>query len=82
MATITKKSDFLESAEGLELKEILEHMVEDNTYCTDPSYSANSDLYPDHSIPFVDKHMHYMRTHPATDRQYYIANLRLITRIR
>jgi hypothetical protein len=82
MATYKRKSDFFESEEGIEIEQKLRLMAQDATYHTGSSYSANSTLYPDNLIPFVDKHMSYLRNHPTTDPQHYLSNLRLITRKR
>jgi hypothetical protein len=82
MPTLKKKSDFYESVEGIEAKEILQSMVTNEIYNTDSSYSTNSDLYPDNKIPFVDKHLSYLRSHPSVDQQHYLSNLRLMTKIR
>ena len=57
-------------------------MARDNVYNTGSSYSANSIQYPDNLIPFVDKHVNYLNAHPGLDPSQYIANLRLITRIK
>lgn len=77
-----KRPNFFESAEGLAIKETLMAMAADVTYHTLSTYSANGLLYPDNQISFVDKHMEYLRTHPATDPQHYLSNLRLMTRIK
>lgn len=82
MPTSSKKSNFGDSDEGQDAKYQLQRMVTDGTYMTDPSYSANTDLYPNNLIPFVDKHMEYLRSHPATNPQHYLSNLRLITRLK
>jgi len=82
MPTYKKKSDFFETEAGVEFKEILRQMAQDKKYKTGPSYSANVDLYPDHLIPFVNKHVDYVRSHPGTDPQHYLANLRLMTRVK
>jgi hypothetical protein len=82
MPTIKKKTDFFVSEEGMEIKRILNSMTMDDSYNTDSSYSANSVLYPNNLIPFVDKHMNYLYTHPSTNPQHYISNLRLVTKIR
>ncbi len=82
MAIYKRKSDFFETNEGLGILESLRIMARDTTYNTDSSYSANSNLYPDHLIPFVAKHMEYLKNHPSTDPEHYLANLRLMTRIR
>ncbi|QQS18155.1 hypothetical protein IPL68_05985 [Candidatus Saccharibacteria bacterium] len=57
-------------------------MASDTTYITEAGYSPNSELYPNHVIPFVEKHLEYLRTHPTTDPQHYLSNLRLMTRRR
>jgi hypothetical protein len=77
-----KKSNFFETEEGEQFKLSLLTMSNDTTYNTRASYSANFELYPDHLIPFVDKHVQYLRTHPATDPYSYLSNLRLMTRVR
>lgn len=82
MATYKRKPDFFETAEGVQVMVMLRAMAEDTAYNTESSYSANTGLYPDHLIPFVNKHMEYLRTHPSTDPDHYLANLRLMTRFR
>jgi hypothetical protein len=54
----------------------------DSGYYTSASYSADAENYPDHQMPFVDKHMFYLRDHPELDLRQYIANIRLMTRVR
>lgn len=80
MATLKKKINFFESEIGEETLQLLIAMTKDNTFNTSASYSANITRYPDNSMPFVDKHMNYLSTHPAIDPRHYIANLRLMTR--
>jgi hypothetical protein len=82
MPTYKKKPNFFETDEGLEFEEALKEMAANHAYNTEPSYSANSELYPNNRIPFVDKHMEYIRSHPKTDPQHYLANLRLMMRAR
>lgn len=82
MPTMKKKFNFFESEEGVAVKQTLRLMTEDTRYNTDSSYSADSGSYPNNLIPFVDKHMNYLRSHPSTDPQHYLSNLRLITRLR
>lgn len=82
MSTYSKKADFFETPEGVRARQILIAMAADAGYTTVSSYSANSELYPDHKIPFVEKHMEYLRAHPATDPEHYLSNLRLMTRLR
>ena len=82
MPTINKKAAFILSEEGLEAERMLRLMAEDDSYNTESSYSTNSQLYPDNSRSFVDKHMDYLSTHPHANHRQYIANLRLMTRLR
>lgn len=77
-----KRPNFYESAEAEDVKLILVAMQTDERYNTDSSYSANIDKYPDHIRSFVEKHMEYLHTHPSVDPIQYLANLRLITRLR
>jgi hypothetical protein len=77
-----RKSDFFESAIGVATRQTLIEMVADSSYKTDSSYSANATLYPSKSMTFVEKHMDYLKAHPATDPDHYLSNLRLMTRIR
>lgn len=81
MPTIKRKI-FFDSEAGVALVKTLQEMVEDPAFNTEPTYSANCDKYPDNLIPFVDKHMDYLSSHPSVNPQYYIANLQLMTRVR
>ncbi len=82
MSTVKSRTHYLETEEGINILEALEQMVADPRYNTAPTYSANSTQYPDNLIPFVDKHMNYLTTHPKVDAEMYIANLKLMTRAR
>lgn len=82
MYTPKKKVHFTSSDEGLEAERLLQLMVADKTFNTRASYSTNSVLYPDHLRPFINKHMDYLSSRPNLDPQSYIANLRLMTRIK
>jgi len=77
-----KRTDFFETDEGQAFERSLKDMVSDTAYNTTSSYSANSELYPDHKISFVSKHKDYIFNHPATNPQQYLSNLRLMTRVR
>jgi hypothetical protein len=82
MALPKKQADFLESADGVKIRELLFKMAADASYNTDASYSSNTDLYPNNRIPFVDKHMNYLMVHQDVDPIHYLANLRLMTRLK
>jgi hypothetical protein len=82
VATFKTRSGFSDSVEGLAVKQKLQFMMTDKTYNTESSYNANSLRYPGNLMTFVDKHMNYLNTHPSLDARMYLANLRLMTRIR
>lgn len=82
MPTFKKRPDFFESEEGVLIHKALEDMTVNNSYHTEPSYSINKALYANSLIPFIDKHMLYLRDHPSIDPGQYMSNLRLITKIR
>jgi hypothetical protein len=82
MATNKRQADFVDSEEGQQIKRELLAMLQNEQYSTESSYSTNGDLYPDNLRPFIDKHMHYLTSHPSVDPAHYLANLRLITRVR
>jgi hypothetical protein len=77
-----KRPNFYESEEAVEVKEILLSMQNDPKYFTDSSYSADGEKYPDHVRSFVEKHMAYLQSHPDVNASQYLANLRLITKLR
>ncbi len=80
--TLKKRSGFFDSQEAVDIKEKLQYMVTSGLYNTVSGYTANGELYPDHLMPFVDKHMNYLHANPKLDAEMYLTNLRLKTRIR
>lgn len=82
MAIQKTRKQFFETVEGLEIKQALEQMVADSKFNTLPSYSANAALYPDNLMPFVDRHMNYIMCHPRLEAKKYLANVKLVTRLR
>jgi hypothetical protein len=82
MANVKKRVNFFASDEGATIRKDLHSMVESTLFNTRSSYIASDMVYSDHQIPFVDKHMDYLNTHPKVNPDHYISNLRLITRIR
>lgn len=82
MATQKSRKDFLDTEEGRDIKLKLQHMEDDCLYNTAPSYNSNTELYPDNLIPFVDKHINYLINHPKLEARQYLANVRLVTRLR
>ncbi len=77
-----KRPNFYESEEAVAVKNTLLSMQGDERYNTGSSYSADAEKYPDHVISFVDKHMAYLQAHPDVNTSQYLANLRLITKLR
>ncbi len=82
MAAYKKMPNFIDTEDGQDFIEKLKKMAIDVKYNTGASYSTNSDLYPDNLIPFVNKHVDYIRKYPSMDPYQYLANLRLMTRVR
>lgn len=82
MATVKKRVSFFDSAEGTMVKDALDLMAGDKAYNTSASYTANIIQNPDNLISFTDKHMNYLNSHPKIDPNQYIANLRLMTKIK
>ena len=82
MATLKKRVDFHVSEEGRDFRQQLLRMTADKAYNTSSSYSTNSLQYSDNLIPFVDKHMNYLNTHPKVEADKYLANLKLMTKVR
>lgn len=82
MALTKTRKNFLDTEEGRAIKSELQAMVTNKAYITTPGYSANAMLYPDHQIPFVDLHMDYIIKHPVLEASKYLANVKLMTRVR
>lgn len=82
MPTVKSRVNFISTEKGQEIRNKFLLMAADATYYTASSYSANKLLYSDNLIPFVDKHMNYLVSHPMLDPDKYLANVKLVTRIR
>ena len=82
MQTASKRTGFYDSQEAKDIRVTLQSMVENATYNTPASYTADSFKYPDSQMPFADKHINYLYAHPNLDVNMYLSNLRLMTRIR
>lgn len=82
MASPKTRKNFLDTEEGKDIKVKLQMMTTEGLYNTAPSYNNNTVLYPDNLIPFVDKHIAYLVNHPMVEPSKYLANVRIITRIR
>ena len=77
-----KRTNFLDTEEAQVVKIELQEMLKNPKYATKDSYSADVVKYPSHSVGFVDKHMDYLQKHPNVNADYYLANLKLISKIR
>lgn len=75
------RDNFFGSEEWEEIRQRLQYMVDSSSYNTEPSYAANGLKYPGNLMPFVDKHINYLNSHPKLDAGMYLSNLRLMTRI-
>ena len=82
MQALKTRSGFFDSEQAKDIKQKLQYMMTSGLYNTVSSYTINGLRYPDNLIPFVDKHMNYLNSHPKLDAGMYLANLRLMTRIR
>lgn len=82
MPTLKKKNYLNDTEEGAQVRTQLESMHRDSAFMTTASYSANTKLYANNSITFVEKHMAYLNNNPTVDPSLYLSNLRLITKIR
>jgi hypothetical protein len=82
MASLKKRPDFFQSEEGAAVKAALVFMQTDELYNTESTYSANTAVYPDNKMTFVDRHMNYLSQHQSVDINQYLSNLRLMTRAR
>jgi len=79
---VSQKALFADTEAGLLIRAKLEAMFADSTYTTESGYHVNIDLHPENKIGFVDKHMDYLNTHKGVNPDYYLSNLRLMTRRR
>ena len=57
-------------------RDALGDLANSSDYNTQSSYFSGSEL------GFVERHLHYLSTHPATNVAGYLSNLRLMTRIK
>lgn len=76
------KATALKNMEEAGFHDALRVMEKDRTLKTEPGYSGNVAMYPDHKIPFIEKHVAYMLAHPKVDPKHYLSNLRLMLRVK
>ena len=77
-----KRPGFDDSQEGILARNELTAMAVSDNYTTKSSYAANTLLYPNNVMSFVDKHMSYLRDHSTVDPRQYVSNLKLMTKIK
>ena len=82
MTTKSSRLDMVQNLVEMRVVEILNEMEQDPGMHTKSSYTPNTLKYPDHLMPFVDKHTNYLMDHPGTDINHYLTNLRLQIRVR
>ena len=82
MPTHRKITQLFDSEDGRGIRIELQRMVLNSSYNTTSSYTPSSVDYPDGLIPFVDRHIRYLHANPKLDAWMYLANLRLMTRIK
>lgn len=57
-------------------------MLRDDAFRTEPGYSIDTEVYPDHVVPFIEEHTRYLKKHPQVNPAHYLSNLRLMLKIR
>lgn len=73
------KASIIQLLQDARVREKLQAIEKDTSlHKIKTTYSANTDLYPDNQMPFVDKHYDYLLKHPDVDPDQYLANLRLM----
>lgn len=82
MSIQRRNSEFFNSEEGQSIVQDLKSMLSDKQYITSSGFSTNTDKYKDNRIPFVEKHIHYLKNHPSIKPDQYLSNLRLMTKRR
>ena len=64
-----------------ELTAELTTLERDPSFVTKPAFTTNKD-WPDNKMPFVQYHVHYLRTHKLVTHEGYLSNLRLMLKVR
>ncbi len=73
---------FLQAPESIDVVQTLRNMMEDEAFNTPSSFSADTTVYPDNQMPFIDKHRNYLNKHPKLNPEHYLSNLKLMARKR
>jgi len=67
---------FYASEQCQEARIVLEQMV------GNPSYNTDSTYFQGNALDFVDRHLHYLSTHPGANLTGYLSNLKLMTNVK
>lgn len=78
----SKRVNMYDSEIGTETRNALVALEANPAYKTEVAYTANRELYPNGTMPFVEKHLLYLHQHPNVLPDQYLSNLRLQLRIR
>lgn len=64
---------FYASEQCIAARKALQRMVDDQRYDTDSPY------YRQNALGFIERHLHYLSTHPIVNVDGYLSNLKLMT---
>ena len=78
MRTTLSQQKFLDSAEAVTIHAQLLDMMNDKAFNTTSTFSTTRE----DDMPFDQKHMTYLSDRPKLNPQHYLANLRLMTRLK
>jgi hypothetical protein len=67
---------FYASEQSRDARAALQELVDN------PQYNTDSDYYSQNDRGFVDRHLHFLSTHPSTNVPGYISNLKLMTNVK
>ena len=75
-----RELDFATTDVGKWCQDVLEKLEQDTAYFSEPSFTSDTDHFPDNLMPFTLTHMNYLAKHPEVNPRHYISNLRLRSR--
>ncbi|HSH55886.1 MAG TPA: hypothetical protein VK983_03605 [Candidatus Limnocylindrales bacterium] len=79
MAATKSRANFLSTPDGVRISDLLDKMVADVKYNTQATYSVTG---AGNLKSFTTKHVQYLIANPGLDPDMYLANLRMMTRVR
>lgn len=80
MAVSKKEIEFTTSDVGEWCRQTLANIEYDQAYFSEPSFTSDTEQFPDNLMPFTMTHMNYLAKHPEVNPKHYISNLRLRSR--